>query len=151
MSLSFLNIENILVFEDSQEDQFIIKRKLDQAGLRAALHFCNDKVSFLHQIAKNIPDIILSDYHIPGIHGYEILELCKARFPNVPFIFVTGKITEDIAEETVLVDADAYLLKDKIDYLPSMVKLIWNNHIHSLKLKFQNSELDLLRKKMEEN
>ena len=98
MSLSFLNIENILVFEDSQEDQFIIKRKLDQAGLRAALHFCNDKVSFLHQIAKNIPDIILSDYHIPGIHGYEILELCKARFPNVPFIFVTGKITEDIVD-----------------------------------------------------
>ncbi|MEM1134950.1 MAG: response regulator [Bacteroidota bacterium] len=124
--MNYRKLKNILLLEDSEEDIVLIKRQIVKSGLKVHFSSCSNKVHFFEQLDSFTPDLILSDYHIPFFHGFEAIKVAKEKHPNIPFVFVTGKISEDLAEETMLVSADAYVLKENLKNLPSVIKLLWN-------------------------
>ena len=46
-------------------------------------------------------DLIVSDFSLPGFDGKAALEIARKGAPDIPFIFVTGTMGEEVAIETL--------------------------------------------------
>jgi signal transduction histidine kinase len=70
-------------------------------------------------------DVILSDYTLPGWNALRALELVRASHLEVPFIVVSGTISEEVAVECMRRGAADYLLKDRLGRLgPAVARAI---------------------------
>lgn len=65
----------------------------------------------IETIERERPDIVISDLNMPGMDGMEVLRLSKERFPNLPFIILTGMGTLESAFKAVSLGADDYVTK----------------------------------------
>ena len=63
-------------------------------------------------LAAFAPDLILSDYTLPGFDGTEALQIARLRRPDTPFIFVSGTIGEERAIQALKQGAVDYVLKE---------------------------------------
>ncbi len=65
--------------------------------------------------------MILADYTLPSFDGLSALNLAKSSCPDVPFIFVSGTLGEEVAIEALKVGATDYVLKTRLSrLLPSV-------------------------------
>ncbi len=71
---------------------------------------------------RTLPDLILSDYALPSFDGSSALTIAKKKAPDVPFIFVTGTMGEEVAIETLKNGATDYVLKTR---LVRLVPSVW--------------------------
>ena len=91
---------SILLIEDSETDTFLIERELRSRGISFTLKRVQTKDAFLSAIEET-PDVILSDYRLPSFDSLEGLEICRSKYPDIPYIFVSGTIGDDLAIETL--------------------------------------------------
>lgn len=108
---------HILLLEDDVADAELIKYALAQSGLAHLLERVDGREDYLQSIEKTKPDLILSDYHLPGFDGLEALDLARTLVPDTPFIFVTGTLGEERAIETLKRGASDYVLKNSLPQL----------------------------------
>src|SRR6185312_6471366 len=73
----------------------------------------------LHELR---PDLILSDFSIPGYDGSAALDLTRREAPEIPFIFVSGTIGEERAIEALKSGAVDYVLKSNLERLAPAVR-----------------------------
>jgi len=107
----------ILLLEDDVTDAELIRFELGQAGLAFTLDQVDSREGFLQHLLEQGPDLILSDYRLPGFDGLEALDLAKEKRPDTPFIFVTGTLGEERAIETLKRGASDYVLKTTLNQL----------------------------------
>ena len=79
------------------------------------------RASFVEQLAAFRPDLILSDFHLPGFSGAEALKIAQERYPDIPFIIWSGVLGDEAAVELIKQGATDYVLKDRPARLPSAV------------------------------
>ena len=111
----------ILILEDEAWDAELAQRLLRDAGLAFAAVVVDTRASFVEQMAAFRPDIILSDYHLPGFSGQEALEIAQEHYPDIPFIFWSGVLGDEAAVELIKQGATDYVLKDRPARLPSVI------------------------------
>jgi len=111
----------ILILEDSDADAELMEREVRKAGLAFTSRRTDSHDSFLSQIKEFSPDIILADYNLPAFDGISALAIAKRECPDVPFIFVSGAIGEELAIDTLRSGAKDYVLKDKLSKLAPAV------------------------------
>ncbi len=70
-----------------------------------------DPETALDRIGPENVDCLVSDYRMRGMDGLEFLRTVRAEFPELPFIFYTGKGSEDVASEAISNNATAYVQK----------------------------------------
>ncbi len=71
------------------------------------------------------PDIILSDYSLPGFDGISAFKIKQQILPDVPFILVSGTVGEENAVEFIKNGITDYALKDKLFSLePKIVRAL---------------------------
>jgi PAS domain S-box-containing protein len=58
-------------------------------------------------------DVIISDYQMPIMDGMQFLKAVRKRWPDLPFIFLTGQGNEEIAVEAFRNGADEYYTKEE--------------------------------------
>jgi CheY-like chemotaxis protein len=102
----------VLLVEDRPEDAALIERELRQGGLAVASRRVDTASTYEEALANFAPDLILSDYTLPGFDGSEALRIACEQRPDTPFIFVSGTIGEERAIETLRLGAVDYVLKD---------------------------------------
>ncbi len=102
----------VLLVEDRPEDAALIERELRQGGLSIASQRVDTASAYEDALADFAPDLILSDYTLPGFDGSEALRIACEQRPDTPFIFVSGTIGEERAIETLRQGAVDYVLKD---------------------------------------
>ncbi len=107
----------ILHLEDSDVDAEFVRRRLEQSDLRFRLLRAINEISFREQLSAGDIEIILSDYEVPGFDGLAALALAQKTCPQVPFIFVSGAMGEELAVETLKSGATDYVLKDRLSRL----------------------------------
>jgi signal transduction histidine kinase len=112
----------ILHLEDDPVDAEFIAAILEKDGLVCDVSRVDTRDSFISQIESGMFDIILADYSLPGFDGLSALEIAKTRRPDVPFIFISGKMGEELAIETLKSGATDYVLKDRISRLGPSVR-----------------------------
>ena len=111
----------ILIVEDEALDAELAQRLLVRAALSFTAVVVDTRASFVEQLAAFGPDLILSDYHLPGFSGREALEIAQEHYPDIPFIFWSGVLGDDEAVELIKQGATDYVLKDRPARLPSVI------------------------------
>ncbi len=101
----------ILMLEDNQVDAGLAQHTLRHGGVRFSLTRVEAEDEFVRELDDRLPDLILSDYSLPGFDGHAALNIAKAKCPETPFIFVTGTMGEEVAIETLKHGATDYVLK----------------------------------------
>ena len=112
----------ILILEDSPYDAEEIMRRLElgakfDCGFRLAM----DKATFLQALDEFCPSVILSDHSLPQFDSKEALTIARQRYPEIPFIMVTGTISEEFAIDMIKAGVDDYILKDRMTRLPAAI------------------------------
>ena len=112
----------ILLLEDSRPHAELIKDALRTAGIRFLSERVETRKDFEHRISTQPLDLILSDYALPSFDGLSALSIAKEKAPDVPFIFVTGTMGEEVAIETLKNGATDYVLKTHLTRLVPAVR-----------------------------
>lgn len=88
--------KKILIVDDSRAMRLIVRRTLRQAGLgEHEVIEASDGREALVLIGKNRPDLVLSDWNMPGMNGLELLTELRAKGNAVKFGFITSEGTVD--------------------------------------------------------
>lgn len=113
----------ILILEDRTTDAALINYELTEAGFNFTQMWVVNEKEFLRALDEFSPDLILSDYDLPQYNGVLALAEAKSRYPEVPFILVTGALGKDPQKvgEILARGANDYVLKDRLNQLPSAV------------------------------
>lgn len=112
----------ILMLEDVPTDAELIERELRANGLAFNAKRVDTKEAFAEALVEFAPDLILSDYNLPQFSGLEALRLLKERALDIPFILVTGSLTEEIAVLCMKEGAYDYILKGSLKRLSSAIE-----------------------------
>ena len=112
----------ILLLEDSPAHVELVERVLREGGLECAMARVDTEEGFRNQLEQRPPDLILSDYALPAFDGLAALEIAKKKAPDVPYIFVTGTLGEELAIETLKNGATDYVLKSRLSRLVPAVR-----------------------------
>lgn len=107
----------ILLLEDNVPHAELIEHFLREAGLTFTLTRVDSREAYVEQIDRQETDMILSDYALPAFDGYAALAIARERAPDIPFIFVTGTMGEEVAIETLKNGATDYVLKTRLGRL----------------------------------
>jgi CheY-like chemotaxis protein len=111
----------ILILEDEAWDAELAQRLLASAGLIFTALVVDTKASFVEQLAAFLPDVILSDYHLPGFSGQDALKIAQELRPDIPFVFWSGVLGDEAAVALIKLGATDYVLKDRPARLPSVI------------------------------
>jgi hypothetical protein len=104
-----------LYLEDDPWDQDLLRRALVKAHLECDLEFVASEQEFKTGLAKGPPDLIISDFTLPGYDGLSALHLAHSVYPETPFLFVSGTIGEERAVASLKSGATDYILKNHLD------------------------------------
>jgi signal transduction histidine kinase len=112
----------ILMLEDLIADAELVRHELRRGQVAFTLHRVETEAEFLQALADDHPNLILADYSLPTFDGLSALALTLERAPDVPFIFVSGTLGEELAIETLKSGATDYVLKQGLARLVPSVR-----------------------------
>ncbi|HEX3989485.1 MAG TPA: histidine kinase [Verrucomicrobiae bacterium] len=105
---------HILMLEDDEADAALEQRTMRDGGIGFSIVRVQSEPDFVQELDGNPPDVILSDYSMPGFDGHIALGIAQKKRPDIPFIFVTGTMGEEVAIETLKNGATDYVLKTRL-------------------------------------
>src|SRR6188768_1916461 len=112
----------ILCLEDDDIDFEIINTELTRSGMEVISKMVDTRESFLAELTSFQPDVILSDHSLPQFNSIEALSICRKQQSRIPFILVTGAVSDEFAVNCIKRGADDYVLKSNLSRLPSAIR-----------------------------
>jgi diguanylate cyclase (GGDEF)-like protein len=112
----------VLLIEDSASDAQLAIWRLREAGYTCSYECVVNEAQMRAALRAGLPDLILSDFSLPGFDGMSALAIARAEAPDVPFIFLSGTIGEERAIEALKRGAIDYVLKGNPKRLGPAVK-----------------------------
>ncbi|MGE0636340.1 MAG: SpoIIE family protein phosphatase [Bacteroidia bacterium] len=111
----------ILMLEDNDSDAEMVMHALSRSGLDFEIQREEKRETFLNSLEQYKPDIIISDYNIPGYNGRQAYLDMTENGHRIPFILVTGSLSDDVAVDCLQTGIDDYIIKDRLGRLPEAV------------------------------
>jgi diguanylate cyclase (GGDEF)-like protein len=111
----------LLILEDVAAEAELTVRALKADGLECAWWRVENEAQFRERLRER-PDLVLSDFSLPGFDGMSALAIATAEAPEIPVIFVSGTIGEERAIEALRHGAVDYVLKDNLARLAPAVR-----------------------------
>ena len=129
----------VLIAEDSQFDQMVLRRAFTSAGIQEELRFVSDGedlLSYLRQSLENpeqlpYPCIVLLDLHMPRMDGREALMQIRQdeRLKHLPVIMLTSSDSDKHVREFYGLGANSYVVKpnnfDDLVHAIRQLKTYW--------------------------
>lgn len=111
----------ILMLEDEATDAELVERELRRGHVDCSASRVETREAFIDGLTRP-PDLILADYSLPTFDGMAALAIAQKKCPEVPFVFVSGAIGEELAIESLKQGATDYVLKDRLSRLVPAVR-----------------------------
>lgn len=118
---------HILILEDVPEEAILVERALRREKFAYVSRRVDSRDGFEDALKNFEPDIVLSDHALPTFNSIEALELCRKFNPEIPFILVTGTVSEEFAVTCIKRGADDYILKSNLTRLGSAIRNALNH------------------------
>jgi len=112
----------LLQLEDNTVDAELITATLMEGGIPCQSQLVDTRQAFLAALKEGRIDLILADYSIPGFDGMTALTLARQHCPDVPFLFVSATIGEELAIDAMHQGATDYVLKQRLGRLVPSVQ-----------------------------
>jgi PAS domain S-box-containing protein len=107
----------ILLLEDSTHDAELIQELLEADHLVCEITRVQTRAEFVAGLENAGINLILADYKLPSFDGISALKLALDARPDLPFIFVSGSLGEEVAIEAVKFGATDYVVKSRLSRL----------------------------------
>ncbi len=132
MSTEFLSLElaaaadprplRVLLIEDSIDDALLLERHLRKTGFAPRVTRIETAEAMRRELAAmqnggQAWDIILADYTLPRFSAPEALRLLKSTPHDIPFIMMSGAVSEDVAVAAMRAGAHDYVSKENLTRL----------------------------------
>jgi PAS domain S-box-containing protein len=115
----------ILSIEDDPKDTELIRDLLETEGMVCEVTRIDTQAALLASVEQGGFDLILADYSLPSFDGISALKFAMKTCPDVPFIFVSGTLGEEVAIEALKIGATDYVLKTRLSRLvPSVLRAL---------------------------
>ena len=112
---------NVWIVDDDRSIRWVLEKALQQEGLLTQSFDSADGV--LARLARQQPDVIISDIRMPGASGLELLSKIRAQYPRLPVIIMTAHSDLDSAVASYQGGAFEYLPKPfDVDEAVALVK-----------------------------
>ena len=102
------NNKSVLVVDDDQDLRYILSVRLVSAGY--LVYGAANGLEALVQMEKYSVDVVLTDYRMPKMDGFEFLSLCRMKWPGTPVVVFSAE-QDDLAHEAVERGAFAWVRK----------------------------------------
>src|SRR5215467_8809170 len=109
------------MIEDETCDAQLVEHTLRESGFDFTFKRVDTEGNFLRELRQFKPNVILSDHGLPAFDGFSALNLAQEKCPDVPFIFVTGSLGEEMAIKALKSGATDFVLKHHLATLPPAV------------------------------
>src|SRR2546421_2294784 len=107
----------VLMVEDSEDDALLVLRELRAAGYDLT-HERVDTAAALEAALDRHPwDLVIGDYSMPHFSGTAALAIVRDRGLDIPYICVSGTITEELAVAAMKAGANDYVTKGQLGRL----------------------------------
>jgi signal transduction histidine kinase len=128
----------ILHLEDDLNDAELVREILASEGMACDIVRVDTRAAFFNALEQNNFELIFADYSLPAFDGISAFKIAEEKSPDTPFIFITGKMGEDLAIETLKHGATDYILKDNLSRLVPAV----NRALQELREKVEHKRAD---------
>jgi PAS domain S-box-containing protein len=112
----------VLHLEDNQRDAELVRAMLEAEGFTLQVTRVDTEGAFTKCLEENQFDLIISDHTLPGYNGLAALQKARALHPEIPYLFVSGTLGEDVAVESLKHGATDYVLKRHLTRLAPAVR-----------------------------
>lgn len=103
----------LLMIDDSENDAELLAHAIRKGGYDVMYKRVDTREALRASLFDSW-DLIVSDHSMPGFSGVAALAMAREKCPDVPFIFVSGTIGEDIAVDAMRVGAQGYVTKGNL-------------------------------------
>ncbi|MGC1240153.1 MAG: hybrid sensor histidine kinase/response regulator [Chryseosolibacter sp.] len=111
----------ILSLEDLEDDFYLITHALKKSGMDFIAKRVDSKEEFSSALDEFGADVILCDHSLPQFNSNEALRIFHQRKLQIPFILVTGAVSEEFAVSSLKHGADDYVLKSNLARLRNVI------------------------------
>ncbi|KAF0249972.1 MAG: PAS/PAC sensor hybrid histidine kinase [bacterium] len=125
----------ILYVEDNPNDAELVEAEILASDISFDILRVDNKEAYLAALEQKTFDLILSDFSMPYFDGAMALKIAREKYPEIPFIYVSGTIGEDAAIESFRNGATDYVLKNRLSKLVPVIKRVLQENEEKLKRK----------------
>jgi PAS domain S-box-containing protein len=131
----------ILHLEDDPADAELVQATLAAEGVGCHVRVVATREDFVAALEEGGFDVILADFALPGFDGMTALAIVREKHPDLPFLFVSGRLGEEAAIESLRNGATDYVLKNKLSRLVPAVTRALSEASERAELRKAEAEL----------
>lgn len=121
----------------------MLQLAIERAGTRCVCRRVETAGEMTDALDAQNWDVVVADYVLPSFAGLAALAMVKERELDVPFIIVSGHITEDTAVAAMKAGAHDYVMKDKLARLaPAIAREIRDADVRRVQRASEKKLLD---------
>ena len=105
---------HLLLVEDNQDDAALLERHLRRGGFDLSLVRVETAAEMRDALVAALPDLVIADYNLPNFSGPAALQLVRGSGHDLPFIMMSGAISEETAVESMRAGAQDYVTKQNL-------------------------------------
>jgi putative two-component system response regulator len=135
----------VLLVDDQELNLRVLKQVLEKAGL-TNITMMRDATAVAPMVARQAPDIIVLDLHMPGLDGWGVMESLKPQLDAagyLPILVLTADVTDDARWRALESGARDFLVKpiDAIELILRVRNLLDTRMLY-LELELRNVDLE---------
>jgi PAS domain S-box-containing protein len=132
----------LLIVEDSEDDAALLLRELGRSGYEISHQRVDTAAALVAALDGREWDVILCDYTMPRFSGIEALSIVRNRGLDIPLLFVSGSMGEDIAVAAMKAGAQDYLVKGNLKRLAPAIE----RELREARARRERAEADAARR-----
>ncbi len=108
----------VLLVEDNADDALLLERHLLRNGVTPKVVRVETSAELTEALASGRSfDVVLADYNLPAFSGPAALQMLKASGHDIPFIMMSGAVSEETAVSSMRAGAHDYVTKQNLTRL----------------------------------
>jgi len=107
----------ILLIEDSEDDAILLERQLKRGSMNFEMKRICTSAEMKDALSGGSWDAIICDYMMPEFSVNDALDIVRSLDIDIPFIIVSGTISDEIAVDMMKAGAHDYLTKNNLSRL----------------------------------
>ena len=142
----------VLMVEDSEDEAYFIEEEIRKAGYELTALRVDSADAMRTALIQKDWDLVLSDPSMPGFSAPAALKILQESGIDVPFIIVSGAISEELAVSLMRAGARDFIMKDALGRLvPAIAREIVGAHDRQQYRQLEQDHLQTARRVQEEH